>query len=301
MKRDLYAEVTARVLSQLEAGVVPWVKPWSHTPGFNVPQNAHTGRPYSGVNIIMAWLAMHANPQWNRPAFVTFKQALALGANVRKGEHGTKVYFYKQLLVHDRSKPDDPEATRGIPMLREYTVFNLAQCDGLPERIMVPPDFKPRHNDERDATIDEFLAATNANIKEGSGEAYFAPGLDFISMPGFKAFKSGNSYYHTLFHELGHWTGHKSRLDRELKTDKGTQDYALEELVAELTSAFLCAEFNIDGAVRHVDYIAHWIERLKKDNKAFLKAAARAQKAADYLRGLALADDDNGEPEAIAA
>jgi antirestriction protein ArdC len=260
--------------------------------------NAETNRPYSGINIVLAWLAMHGNPQWTRPHFITFKGAKRVGGTVKArpddvlpGHWGTKIIFYKQLEVKDRNKPDDPEALKRIPMLREFTVFNVDQCEGLPARVVSKGEAKSRHDDQREPLIDAFLAATNANIKEGGAEAYFAPGLDVIAMPAFQAFKSGPSYYHTLFHELGHWTGHKSRLDRDLKTDKGTQDYALEELVAELTSAFLCAEFNIDGAVRHVDYIGHWIARLKTDSRAFLKAAAKAQKAADYLRGLALADD----------
>lgn len=296
MKRDLYADVTARILHELEAGAVPWVKPWSSTPGLNVPQNAATKRPYSGINVILLWLA--ADRGWPTPWFVTYKQATELGGHVRKGEHGTKVYFYKQLEVKDRSvagasrepTANSEEATKFIPLLREYTVFNIAQCDDLPARIIDRAAPKPRHNDERDATIDEFLAATGAQIREGAGEAYYAPGADFISMPAFRAFKSAHLFYGVAFHELAHWTGHKSRLDRFLKLRDGRADLAAEELVAELTSAFLCAEFSIDGHMRHAAYIESWIKHLKDDPRAFLKAAAKAQKAADYLRGLALAE-----------
>src|SRR5947209_5008912 len=135
MKRDLYADVTARILSELENGAVPWIKPWRSTPGMNHPHNAASGRPYSGCNVILLWIA--AEQGWPTPRFLTFKQALDLGGNVRKGEHGTKVYFVKRMNVRDDSAPEgDDEAGRSFTMLREYTVFNIAQCDGLPEQIV---------------------------------------------------------------------------------------------------------------------------------------------------------------------
>jgi antirestriction protein ArdC len=286
MKRDLYAEVSARIVAELEAGAAPWIKPWSATPGANTPCNAVTNRPYSGSNVVLLWMAQAAG--YRTPRFLTFKQALDVGGHVRKGERGTKVYFVKQLQVRDKGADDD-DATRVVPLLREYTVFNVDQCENLPERIVAPSAVKPRNSDERSAEIDEFLACTGANIREGSGEAYYLPGADFISLPRFEAFKSAAHFYSTAFHELAHWCGHKSRLARDLRHRFGERAYAAEELVAELCSAFLCAEFSIDGDLRHAGYLENWIGLLKADTRAFFTACSKAQAAADFLRGLALA------------
>jgi antirestriction protein ArdC len=287
MKRDLYAEVSARICAELERGAAPWVKPWSATPGANTPCNAVTNRPYSGCNIVLLWMAQAAG--YRTPRYLTFKQALDLGGNVRKGEPGTRVYFVKQLRVRDESTGDE-EAARIVPMMREYTVFNVEQCDGLPARALGPGEAKPRHRDERDPTVDAFLACSGADIREGFGEAYYRPGDDFISMPRFEAFRSAAHFYGVAFHELGHWTGHRSRLDRDLRSRFGERAYAAEELVAELCAAFLCAEFSIDGDLRHAGYIASWIGLLRAEPRAFFTACSRAQAAADYLRGLALAE-----------
>ena len=286
MRRDLYESVSARIVAELEAGAAPWIKPWSASPGANTPCNAATNRPYSGCNVVLLWMAQTAGYHTSR--FLTFKQTLKLGGNVRKGEHGTKVYFVKQLQVRDNGAADET-ATRLVPMLREYTVFNVDQCENLPVRVVTLGEVKPRNADERDATIDEFLASTGATIHEGFGEAYFRPSDDVISMPRFEAFKNAAHFYSTAFHELGHWTGHKSRLARDLRHRFGDKAYAAEELVAELCSAFLCAEFSIDGDLRHAGYVQNWIGLLKADSRAFFTACSKAQAAADYLRGLALA------------
>src|SRR5436190_14483993 len=184
----------------------------SASPGANTPCNAVSNRPYSGCNIVLLWMAQAAG--YRTPRFLTFKQALELGGNVRRGEHGTKVYFVKQLEIHDRAD-DGTESKRLVPMLREYTVFNVDQCEKLPDRVVNPVAKAPRNRDARDAIADELLAATKVNIREGAGEAYYASGADFVSMPAFEAFRSRDQFYSTAFHELGHWTGHKSRLDRE--------------------------------------------------------------------------------------
>ncbi len=144
-------------------------------------------------------------------ALCSFKQALELRGNVRKGEHGTKVYFVKQLQVADQDSEEGK--TRIVPMMREYTVFNVDQCEGLPDRVLTLGEVKVRNADERDPTIDGFLGCSGVSIREGFGEAYYRPGDDFISLPRFEAFKSAAHFYGTAFHELGHWTGHNSRLD----------------------------------------------------------------------------------------
>jgi len=293
VKRDLYAEVSSRIVAELERGAAPWIKPWAATAGQNVPQNAVTNRPYSGCNVILLWLAR--NRGWPTPRFLTFKQAIDAGGNVRKGEHGTKVYFVNQLQIKDGE-----EDTRLVPMMREYTVFNVAQCENLPDGVKAGKPMRVRNPDTRDALADEFLRSTRADIREGHGEAYYVPSHDFISVPAFEAFKGADHFYCTAFHELTHWTGHKSRLDRDLKHRFGERAYAAEELVAELGAAFLCAEFGaefgFDGDVRNAGYIASWIELLKADKRAFFTACNRASKAAEYLRGLALT-----EPVEVAA
>ena len=285
MKRDIYAEVSARIVAELQAGAPPWVKPWSATPGANMPCNAVTNRPYSGCNVILLWMAQVTG---RTPRFLTFKQALELGGHVRKGERGTKVYFVKQLQVSDRDA-DESVSARLVPMMREYTVFNVDQCENLPDSISTGKPFRVRNPDTRDELADAFLRSTGADIREGYGEAYYVPSRDFISMPSFGGFQGADHFYNVTFHELTHWTGHKSRLDRDLKNRFGSRDYAAEELMAELGAAFLSAEFGFDGDVRNAGYIATWIELLKADKRAFFTACSQASKAADYLRGLALA------------
>lgn len=288
MKRDLYTEVSARIIAELEKGAAPWVKPWRPIAGSNVPQNAATGRPYSGCNVVLLWMAC-AGRGWSSPRFLTFKQALEAGGNVRKGEHGTKVYFVKQLAVKKPNATDDDDV-RHIPMLREYTVFHVSQCDNLPERVVIGRG-APKTTNERDTEAEEFVAATGADFREGAGgdRAFYTSGGDFIAMPTFAAFKSSDNYYATAFHELVHWSGAKHRLDREFGKRFGDRAYAAEELVAELGAAFLCAEFGFAGDLRHAGYIADWIRLLKDDPRAIFTAASKAQAAADYMRGLAIA------------
>jgi antirestriction protein ArdC len=291
MARNLYSEVTSRILADLEAGAAPWVKPWRALGHAGQPRNGATNRPYSGVNVVLIWQACQANI-WTDYRFVTFKQALELGGNVKKGEKGTKIYFVSTIERTEEGEAGEDGKIRRIPFLKEYTVFNVAQCEGLRLDAIAAPATEA----ERDTLADEFLAATGAAIVEGSGEAYYRPGTDQIAVPHLAAFKSREHFYCTMFHELGHWTGAKHRLARDFSGRFGSQAYAGEELVAELTAAFLCAEFGIDGDLRHAGYIEHWTKLLRSDERAFFTAASAAQKAADYLRGLALA-----EPAAIAA
>jgi len=287
MSRNLYKEVSERILAELEAGVLPWVKPWSAVAGSGQVCNATTNRPYSGVNVVLLWMTMQATG-YTQPRFLTFKQAQELGGNVRKGEKGTKVYFVSSLEVQDKNNEDE---TKRIPFLKEYTVFNVAQCDGLPERVMSLGAVKPRNKEERDPLADEFIKATLCDLRHGEARAYYSPSFDYVMMPEFKAFKNADNYYATLFHELGHWTGADKRLKREFGQRFGDNKYAAEELVAELSAAFLCAEFGFDGETQHASYIGSWIKMLKADDKAFFTAASNAQKAADFMRQLALRDE----------
>jgi antirestriction protein ArdC len=242
----------------------------------------------------LLWLQHHSvvdgtSGRLSHTAFFDVQAGLELGGNVRKGERGTKVYFVKQLQVRDKGA-DDETATRLIPMMREYTVFNVAQCEHLPDSMNTGKPIRVRNPDTRDELADAFLQSTGADIREGHGEAFFVPSRDFISMPAFEAFKGADHFYNVAFHELTHWTGHKARLDRDLKNRFGSRNYAAEELIAELGAAFLCAEFGFDGDVRNAGYIGPWVELLKVDKRAFFTACSQASKAVDYLRGLAIAE-----------
>lgn len=283
MTRDLYSDVTARILQSMEAGVMPWQRSWQAT-GSSMPMNAISERPYSGVNVLLFW--MSADQGYARPRYLTFNQAKAAGGNVRKGEHGTRVYFFKQLTAADKANGE----AKTIPLLREYTVFNVAQCEGLPLEIMNGEYAAPLNQDQREALADRFIASTGADFREGTGVPCYVPSKDFISMPGFAQFKGKPQFYSTAFHELTHWTGAKHRLDRDFTGRFGTQAYAAEELVAELGAAFINAEFGFDNTQSNAAYLANWIMLLKSDSRAIFTAASKASKAAEYLRGLAIAE-----------
>lgn len=290
MKRDLYSETTDRILAQMESGVLPWQRGWS-AGGSRVPMNAISNRPYSGINVLLFWMAADAG--YASPRYLTFKQAKAAGGHVRKDEKATRIFFFKSLTVKDKATEED----KTIPMLREYYVFNVAQCDGLPESIVHGPGANiVRNQDQREADADAFIKASGADFREGVGKPCYIPSRDFISMPAFDSFASKTAFYGTAFHELTHWTGAKHRLDRDFKKRFEEHERAAEELVAELGAAFLNAEFGFDETSNNAAYLASWIELLKSDKRAIFTAASQASKAAEYLRGLALA-----EPVAIAA
>ena len=276
---SLYESVTLSIIADLETGVPIWVQPWKTKRrtglGF-LPANLATGRTYSGINIPVLWHAAKCAGYADH-AWMTFQQALALDAHVRKGEKGTHIVFTKKLSL----KGDDDDADgRKISMLRGYTVFNVSQIDGLPPKLATPEEVAPAIDDD----VDRFVAATKADIRHGGSRACFVPSLDIIQLPPRSAFVNIERYYATKLHELGHWSGHESRLNRDLKNRFGTKAYAAEELIAEMTSAFLCAHLGINGELRHASYIDSWIALLKEDNRAIFTAASKASQAADFLR-----------------
>jgi len=282
--RNLHKEITDRIVARLKAGVVPWRQPWSNK-GFGVmPRNAVTNRAYSGANVILLWSRAQESA-FTDPRWLTFKQALELGGHVRKGEKGETVIYVSKVI-----REDDDGVRRAIPFLKAYTVFNVSQCDNLPAKVTNPDGAQRVINpNARDELADAFIASTGADYRHGEARAYYQPAGDFVNMPAFETFKSASSYYGVAFHELGHWTGAEKRLNRTFGKRFGDRAYSAEELVAELTSAFLCAEFAFDNDGADAAYIAHWVQFLEEHDKAIVAAAAAASRAVEFMREAAIA------------
>ncbi len=281
-RRDLYAEVTDRIVHALENGVAPWVRPWRTLGASGDLRNAVTSRAYSGINTLL--LAIECQEHgFTDPRFLTFKQAKAAGGSVRRGEKGSFVIFWKTFQT-ERTEDDGTKTLRNIPVLRHYYLFNVEQCDGV-ELDSVTLDTLPEP--ERDAQCDAFITGTGAEIHHGGSVACYRPGADDIRLPHARAFVDAGAYYSTAFHELTHWTGPKTRCDRDLSGRFGADAYAAEELVAELGSAFLCQRFAVDGQLQHPEYVANWLKVLKGDTRAVFTASSKARKAAEYLQQLA--------------
>lgn len=289
MRRDLYQEITDKIVAQLEQGVRPWLKPWSaeHLGGGVTLPLRHNGVAYRGINIVALWMQAAAMG-YRAPRWMTFKQALDLGGCVRKGEKGTLTVYANTLRRSESDEASGEESEKEIHYLKAYTVFNAEQIDGLPGDYYATPAPKAGPK-PRLAHAEAFFAATGARIVHGGAQAYYAHGSDHIQMPPFEAFHDAGSYYATLAHECTHWTKHEKRLDREFGRKRwGDEGYATEELVAELGSAFLCAALDLTPELRddHASYLAHWLKVLKDDKRAIFSAAAHAQRAADFLHAL---------------
>lgn len=276
MKTDIHATITARIVAELENGVRPWVKPWTNGKHDVARPLRSVDLPYSGVNVVNLWLASldrnYSNSYW-----FTYNQAAELNAHVRKSEKGTAVIYAGRREI-ESDDADTP--AKSIPFLRTYTVFNAEQIEGLPEKFMLPV--------ERIAYPD-FFVNTKAVIKAGGNSAFYSPANDYVKMPYASQFLNAEAYNATLAHELIHWTGHPSRLNREKGKVMGDDAYAFEELVAELGSAFLCADLGImpgHATDNHTAYVGHWLKILKADNRAIVRAASQASKAVEYLHSL---------------
>lgn len=275
MSALVYQQVTDKIIAELESGNIPsWVKNWSGEAGSDC--NVITNKPYSGINTIILGMSGFKSPYW-----ATYKQWLSIGAQVSKGSKGTQIIFYSP--VENGSKLTEAGEVKNYSyILKSYTVFNAEQVTGFEAPAMPAPKV---FNDVD--SIEALTVKSGVQLQFGGDRAYYSPSNDYIAMPHKLQFNNEASYYATLLHELSHWSGHKSRLDRDLSGRFGNEAYAAEELIAELSAAFLCARFNIAGELRHSSYIASWLRVLKNDNKAIFKAAALAQKSADYLAGFA--------------
>ena len=282
---DIYTRITDQIVTHLETGVKPWVQPWRSSGGAISRPLRHNGEPYSGINVLTLWCSAmdrgFASSTW-----MTFKQALELGGAVRKGEKGSPVVFASSMTRTEADQASGEETERNIPFLKAYTVFNIEQIDGLPERYALTSPLAV-NSEQKIAEADAFFAACGVDVRHGGDRAFYAPGPDFVQMPRFEQFNDGHGYYSTLAHEATHWTSHKSRLDRSFDQKRfGDDGYAREELVAELGAAFLCADLGIYLADRtdHADYLAFWLKVLKEDKRAIFSAAAHGERAVDYLK-----------------
>lgn len=278
-KVDLYQLVTDRVVAELEKGVAPWVRPWRVLgDAGGLPHNGYTKRPYRGVNVWV--LAMSAASQgYDDPRWFTFRQASLLGAHIKKGEKSTLVAFWRDLTVKEEDPVTGVRSEKNIPMLRAYPVFNAAQCEGVPTIPTLPAvTAEVRYSDIR-----RLLESTSAAVHHGGDMAFYSPTNDRIQIPHLAAFVSEELYWSTMLHELTHWTGHSSRLDRDVRHRFGSLGYAAEELVAELGSAYLCAALGVAGDLRHPEYLANWLTAFKGDKRALFRASSLAQRAADLV------------------
>lgn len=275
---DIYQQVTDRIIASLETGAAPWLKPWADGKcGTMGPYNAASGRPYNGIN----WLVLGSG------GWLTFKQAKELGGSVRKGEKGTAIVFWS----FPKIKQDDG-TEKVVPFAKGYTVFHVEQCEGIDAAKLKQPEPIAAGN----TNINVLAAQAGAQVRHGGSKAYYSPTSDYIGMPSLSAFESADAYACTLAHELVHWTGHKSRCDRQFGKRFGDDAYAFEELVAEIGSAFVCAQTGIplDG-LQHPAYIASWLKVLKGDKRAIFTASSQAKKAAELVMA------SGEEEEALAA
>jgi len=284
---DLYDQITGKIIEQLEQGVAPWRQPWTgamETP-FRIPENKTTGKHYRGINIPLLWSAA-AEKEYTTHQWASFKQWAEKKEYVRKGEKATTIVYYDTI---ERQKDD--EITK-IPFLKMSFVFNRCQLQSYkPEELVKPDqtDFVTRIQ-----KADDFINNTGAIVKHGGSRAFYNPPQDYIQMPPTFAFTGTETqnpteaYYSTKLHELSHWTAPEKRCNRQLGKRFGDDAYAFEELVAEISSAFICAELEITDGPQpdHAAYLGHWLTVLKQDKKAILTAASMASKAGDFMKSL---------------
>jgi antirestriction protein ArdC len=281
VKRDLYQEVTDMIVKALEDGLADpknWECPWVSSGG---AMNHSTGKHYSGVNSLLLAMGMHAG-RFKHNRWMTYKQGADLGGQVRKGEKSTPIVYFK--IVTKGEEGDDDR--KSFPVLKGWNVFNIDQFDG----IEYTPDVS-LSSTERYERCDIFIESCGVDLSFGGDVACYIPSLDRVMLPNFADFKNSEGYYSTAFHEFAHWTGSPKRLNRDLSGRFGSASYAMEELVAELASAYLCSEFGISGKLQHVDYIASWLKALKKDKYAIFTASKLAEQAAKFLKS----DEDDSE------
>lgn len=285
-RSDIYQEVTDHIISLLERGCRPWSPSWS-SGAASLPQR-HGGEPYQGINVLLLW-SQAMRQGFCNPVWMTFKQALALGGCVRKGERGSMVVYAGSFLPRrdEDGGAENDNQSRGIPFLKRYTVFNVEQIDGLPEGKYPTPQPISRNRDDRDTELDHAFTAYGVTIREQDGGAYYQSTTDRITMPRFESFTCANAFYATLAHEAIHSTGHKDRLDRDTlhRYGESIAIRAREELIAEIGAAMLCAVLGMEPTERedHAAYVEHWLGALRGNKRAIFQAATAAQAASNFI------------------
>ena len=296
-RTNFYEDITRKIIAELEAGCVPWVRPWATAKApLAIPQNAATRRRYGGINILIL-LGTAVERGFSGQSWLMFRQALSLGGCVRKGERGATVVYADRFVPAEEMKRASTagDEARAIPFLKRFTVFNTEQCDGLsasasgiaPSAHIVEPQFEA------------LIRATRIDFRIGGDRAFYCPRNDYVQVPAPAAYFESINWHRTALHELAHASGHSSRLNRELSGGYGTKEYAFEEFIAEISSSFCCASLGIVPTVRHADYIDLWLKVLREDNRAIVRAASQASKVADYLLGF-LPDLAAGAPTLVA-
>lgn len=276
-RKDLYQEVTDRIIAQLEEGLIPWHKPWTGTQSGAV--SGTTGKPYSLLNQLL----LQKPGKW-----YTYKQAQSLGGQVRKGEKGSMVVFWKPVIVTEETK-DGEKKQKKVPMLRNYVVFHADQIDNLPEsETAEEPRFIPNPDEAAESIITEYLTRESIHLEQAaSNEAFYSPSFDKIHLPLMEQFPDTAEYYSTAFHEMTHSTGHKSRLNRlESTAHFGNEEYSKEELVAEIGAASLLNHCGLETPKTFKNsaaYIQSWLQALKNDKKMIVSAASKASRAVDFI------------------
>lgn len=288
--RSIHQTITDSIVAAIENGASgDWQMPWHQGASITRPSNVATGRRYSGINIVALWAASQ-NLGFSSGTWGTFRQWKSVGASVRKGSKASLVVFSKSITVDDGDEAgdgDEQTATRPRFIAKATPVFNADQIDGWSQ-----PAPEIQSPAQTDAHAEALVNATKARVESGGSRACYVPSLDMIRMPDRKSFTGTatssptEAYYSTLFHELAHWTAPAQRCGRDLSGAFGSEAYAVEELVAELGAAFLCADVGISSAPRadHASYIASWLKCLKDDNRAIFKAAAQASKAVAFVQ-----------------
>lgn len=296
-RRDVYRDITDKIVTAIQVGAPEFELPWNRGAAtLGRPVNAYTDFAYRGVNVVALWAASEFG-HFSSPYWATYRQWRMLGAQVREGERGSTIVFFKETIREAFDESTGEVIAEPYLVGRSSFVFNSNQVDGW-----APPDKPIRDPVETIEEVERFIAGTGAAIRHGGSQAYFLRSADIVQMPprelfvGTKTSTATEGYYATLLHETIHWTGHKSRLDREFGKRFGDNAYAMEELVAELGTAFLCADLRVTNTPRpdHAAYIATWLEVLKGDKRALFTAASKAAAAADYLAWLQPRSDDTG-------
>jgi antirestriction protein ArdC len=295
---DLYQRVTHAIVTAIEAGAGDYQMPWNtrlcRSSPLGIPSNPVGGYSYRGINILSLWRNQEEQ-EFPTPEWATYQQWQSIGAQVKKGEKASISIFYKPLAFKSTTTTEEdasrPDKSRPFIIKAAY-VFNAAQVDGY-----APTPFPPVPDDAKHEASEYLISASGAKISVGGPKACYIPSRDEIHMPPQAAFINSQAYYGVAFHELSHWTGHKSRCARSLEGRFGSEAYAIEELIAELSAAFLSAELGLapEPRIDHARYISSWLKVLKNDKRAVFTAAAKANEAANFLKGLASLESGHNE------